>query len=447
MIFHEALKRLLEHIAPGAFHDSAERRDPPKCHPHTREAVIRDILKWAQNPSNLRLLMWIYGPAGAGKSAIMQTVAEHCAALGILAGSFFFFHGAEKRSVIDHLIPTLAYQLAKRVPYFEYYLISAIHDDPAIFSRSVESQMKVLILDPISAATAATAANWNSGQNLYVILIDGLDECKLEASQREIISLLHNSASPCLHFIIASRPELAIWNSFSIPHIQNKTETLALDDHYLPDDDIRLFLSDKFQEIKRSHILCHLLPHNWPGSNIMNTLVQNASGQFIYAATIIRYIESPRHNPTEHLATVLKSQLSPGKSDKPFALLDALYHQIFATVDNLAEVLEILKVKLSPMDCFDQWPLNYIETLLGYSSGHTQLILCDMHSLLKFSHVENQDNYTNTYIDFYHKSLEDFLFDLLRSEHLYIDKHKSSLFILTNFFKQFHGEPILNVNN
>ncbi len=90
IFLYEALKKLLEHIAPGAFHDSAERRDPPKCHPHTREAVNRDILEWAQNPYNLRLLMWIYGPAGAGKSAIMQTIAERCAELGILAGSFFF---------------------------------------------------------------------------------------------------------------------------------------------------------------------------------------------------------------------------------------------------------------------------------------------------------------------------------------------------------------------
>ena len=433
---HEALKRLLEHIAPGAFHDSAERRDPPKCHPHTREAVIRDILIWAQNPSNLRLLMWIYGPAGAGKSAIMQTIAEHCAALGILAGSFFFFHGAENRSVIDHLIPTLAYQLAKRVPYFEYYLVAAIHDDPAIFSRNIESQMKVLILDPISAATAV---NWNSGQNVYVILVDGLDECKLEASQHEIISLLHNSASPCLRFIIASRPELAIRNSFSIPHIQNQTQTLALDGHYLPDDDIRLFLLDKFQEIKRSHILHHLLPYNWPGSNVMDTLVQNASGQFIYAATIIRYIESPRHNPTEHLATVLKSQLSSGKPDKPFALLDSLYHQIFAAVDDLAAVLDILRVKLFSISTFPGWPSVCVETLLGYSHGHTQLLLCDMHSLLKLEHT-NDEKYLC--IRMCHKSLADFLFDPLRSRHLYIDLKESTQFIGINLFNRFSGEQV-----
>ena len=31
---------------PGAFHNSFERFDPPKCHPHTREAVRQKIFDW-----------------------------------------------------------------------------------------------------------------------------------------------------------------------------------------------------------------------------------------------------------------------------------------------------------------------------------------------------------------------------------------------------------------
>ncbi|KJA14778.1 hypothetical protein HYPSUDRAFT_208407 [Hypholoma sublateritium FD-334 SS-4] len=340
----EALRRLFEHIAPGAFHDSAERRDPPKCHPHTREAVIRDILAWARKPANLRLLMWIYGPAGAGKSAIMQTIAEYCAHLGILGGSFFFFRSAEKRNITDHLIPTLAYQLSRRVPHFEDHLVTAILGDWAVFSRNMESQMKTLILGPMAAAAAD---NSHSSQSFYVMLVDGLDECQLEASHREVIDLLSSSASPHLRFIIASRPELAIRQSFSIPYVQNQTQTLALDDNYLPDNDIWRFLQDKFLDIQRTHMLRHLLPQDWPGSNIMDTLVHNSSGQFIYAATIIRYIESPRHSPIEHLATVLRAQLSPEQPDTPFALLDALYHQIFGAVADLTAVLDIFRVMLS----------------------------------------------------------------------------------------------------
>ncbi len=298
--------------------------------------------------------------------------------------------------------------------------------------------MKVLILDPMAAASAA---DWSSiGWKFYIILVDGLDECEPQASQREIIDLLSNSASPNLRFVIASRPELVIRNSFSVPDIQNKTQTLALDDHYLPDNDIRKFLEDKFQGIRTHHILHDLLPQDWPGINGMNTLVHNSSGQFIYAATVIRYIESPWHSPIERLATIFKSQLTPGQTDKPFALLDFLYHQIFASVHNLEAVLNILWVRLSNLSDFD-WPLNYFEALLGYPPGHAQLLLCDMHSLLKLTTKEG-----DTHIELHHKSLEDFLFDPSRSEHLHIGRQILDQFVLTTFFKQFNSKQMTNIN-
>ncbi|KJA18123.1 hypothetical protein HYPSUDRAFT_968106 [Hypholoma sublateritium FD-334 SS-4] len=410
----EALKRLFEHIAPGAFHDSADRRDPPKCHPHTREAVQRDIMKWAQDPSNLRLLMWIYGPAGAGKSAIMQTFAELCDKLGILGGSFFFFRGTFKRDITDHLFTTLAYQLAKRVPRFGDHLAIAIHDDPAVFSRNLVSQMKALILDPMAAIAAEDPS---AVPGLYVILVDGLDECRLEASQREVINLLSNSTSPYLRFVISSRPELAIH------------------DDYHPDDDIRQFLEDRFREIKTSHVLRDSLPPNWPGSDIICKLVRNSSGQFIYAATAIRYIESARHSPMEHLGTILKARLSPDQSDTPFALLDSLYHQIFAAVDDLPAVLDILRVLLSNINRVSDHNPHYIETLLGYSPGQAQLILCDMHSLLSL-HIDNDNKHDNS-IFLHHKSLEDFLFDPLRSKDLYIQPNKLQQFYTINLLDHF----------
>ena len=35
------------------------------------------------------LFLWLYGPAGAGKSAIAQTIAELLEEAGLLAGAFF----------------------------------------------------------------------------------------------------------------------------------------------------------------------------------------------------------------------------------------------------------------------------------------------------------------------------------------------------------------------
>ncbi|KJA20442.1 hypothetical protein HYPSUDRAFT_1092317, partial [Hypholoma sublateritium FD-334 SS-4] len=184
-----ALKKLFDHIAPSAFHNSADRHDPPKCHPRTREAILRKILDWARDPHNLRLLMWIYGPAGAGKSAIMQTMAEILEELGILGGSFFFFRGAAQRNEKTHLIATLAYQLTQKVPSLVPYISTAMDNDPAIFTRTLETQMRTLVIDPMSAAARDDP---RSNVWCYVMLVDGLDECSPPESHKEIITLLNN---------------------------------------------------------------------------------------------------------------------------------------------------------------------------------------------------------------------------------------------------------------
>ena len=39
-------------VASGAIYDSAERHSPPKCHPHTREVVLKKIMEWIEDPHN-----------------------------------------------------------------------------------------------------------------------------------------------------------------------------------------------------------------------------------------------------------------------------------------------------------------------------------------------------------------------------------------------------------
>ncbi|KDR68564.1 hypothetical protein GALMADRAFT_27796, partial [Galerina marginata CBS 339.88] len=49
------------HIAIGAFHNSAERYDPPKCHPNTRVAVVQDIIDWIEDGQKTTFVKWLYG--------------------------------------------------------------------------------------------------------------------------------------------------------------------------------------------------------------------------------------------------------------------------------------------------------------------------------------------------------------------------------------------------
>ena len=65
------IDRLMEAVSPNAFYDSDNRPDPPKCHPKTRVAVINKIIDWATGMIDTNaFILWLYGPAGAGKTAI-----------------------------------------------------------------------------------------------------------------------------------------------------------------------------------------------------------------------------------------------------------------------------------------------------------------------------------------------------------------------------------------
>ena len=92
---HEGLHTLKQWVSLGAIHDSAERYPPANCHPDTRMAVRQIILDWIHNDNWDSSFFWLYGPAGAGKTAILQAIAEFlCSQSGFnenFGGSFFFF--------------------------------------------------------------------------------------------------------------------------------------------------------------------------------------------------------------------------------------------------------------------------------------------------------------------------------------------------------------------
>ena len=53
-----------------------ERYPSPNCHPDTRKAVRQIILDWIKNDTWPSSFFWLYGPAGAGKTAVFQAIAE-----------------------------------------------------------------------------------------------------------------------------------------------------------------------------------------------------------------------------------------------------------------------------------------------------------------------------------------------------------------------------------
>ena len=404
--------------ATAAFHNSDERFDPPKCHPNTRIAVLEKIMRWIKWGEDLdAFIMWVYGAAGAGKLAIAQTIAEMCEDEMILLASFFFSRNDPSRSTVKPLIATIAYQITLNLPQVRDAILQAIEHDPLIFSKSLAAQVKSLIIAPLRPLTEAGYFNEPSSRRL--VIIDGLDECSSPKVQQNILEVLANAQRQYglpLIFLFASRPEQHILLTFNTWSLPSATIRIALDESYLPDEDIELFLTDKFQEIKSTHRLRAYIPPQWPCPHILEQLVRKSSGQFIYASTVIRYVASIQHKPVDRLDIILG--IRPPQRDLPFVELDALYTHILSGVENIECVLEIFSVIFfCDHRSSREWNLRspMIEKFLGLHPGDVELYLGDLNSLICI-----EPGPWN--IRVLHASLTDFFVDPTRSKIFWINR-------------------------
>ena len=294
----------LERIVLGAFHNSAERYDPPKCHPHTREAILTRIMLWVDDPANEAQIMWMFGPAGAGKSAIAQSIAEMCFQQGeLIAASFFFSRNASGHDNETHFISTLFHQLSLAIPEIRDAVNKALEDDRLLLCRSLHVQAQSLITNPLNGLLVPSSENVFQISRPRLIIVDGLDECGQAKNQNyvlDILSTVTRELTYPLLFFISSRPEQAIRDSFSKESMCSITTRLPLDDTaYQPNADIERFLRSKLQDILVNHPAGADIPSGWPSRNDISRLVEKSSGQFIYASTVVKFVESTCHQPQE----------------------------------------------------------------------------------------------------------------------------------------------------
>ncbi|KDR78558.1 hypothetical protein GALMADRAFT_243978 [Galerina marginata CBS 339.88] len=411
------------HIAPGAFHNSRERLeyDPPKCHPQTRVAVIQAIIDWIEDGQKTSFVKWLNGAAGAGKSAIAQEIAELCHKSGRLAAAFFWSRSAAGRNDEERLIASLAYQLLAMIPQLRGPVETAVELDPYLFTRSLQTQMDSLILQPLKEVFEHNPPG--QAENPMVIILDGLDECGTPEAQQYILRLIADSVSKFpipLCFLMASRPEMAIRDSFNDHRLLAITDRLVLDEKYHPNDDIRLFLVESFESVTRTHELRLVLPPLWPSNDDIDSLVRKSSGQFIYAATVVKFVKSSRQRPNKQLDTIL--DVTATGSATPFAELDALYSTIFNLVlkEDLPNALEIISIVMFLGD-FKVLTARQIETILSYPHGELQRLLIDLHSVLHVPALKSNGEETDKEeLRILHASLRDFLLSSSRSKEFHI---------------------------
>jgi len=385
-----------------------------------------------------KLMLWLNGPAGSGKSAIGHSIAERCKAEGRLLATFFFGRSDSRRNQSKPLVATIAYQIyTNTIPAFRHKMITVIENNPLIFDQTLQVQIESLIIIPLR--TAIHSGYFENPNSRRVIIIDGLDECIARTEQQNILLTILYSITqlkcPFL-FFVASRPEPEIAFFFNSDTARNIHSRITLSNEYDASEDIRLYLRKEFKYIKESHPFKHLIPTTWPAPKAIDKLVAKSSGQFIYAATVIKYVKSLRHRPDHRLDIVLDIRPRASVSDMPFAELDALYTMVLSAVDDLPSVLHALNFFIHGASWIPSNPLNTatIEKFGFLDTGSIEVMFSDLAALIA---IENKS------IIFWHASFQDYLLDPMRSREFYVDPKFTFRHIIQKCFRIISSESAL----
>ena len=408
---YRAFKELKESISMSAYHDSNERSASSGCLIGTRIDQIKAIMEWIELGGGKKPFFLVLGPTGSGKTSLLNTIAENCKRKGYYAAGFFFSSTDSGRNTSERLINTIAYQIAVAIPQLRPYISRIIAADSTILSRSLDSKTISLLLEPLRLLRS-DFPNFFPGARSFVIVVDALDECGISEEQRRVIAALAEAVSD------ESFPLMCLLSSRFNPHIERGISTTLAghiqDQVVLGKDDsaeradIRTYLGASMCNIRNDHVFGERIPREWPSESDLETIVQKSHGQFIYASTVIRYIQLPNHAPHERLRYILGIPTS--KSGRgAFTELDALYRVMMSSIDNIETAIKILGIELVGLS--SQFRVPAVGTMRVkfeeyFRSLNADIVLAPLASVLKCEGGK---------IQLYHTSFAEFLLDSSRS--------------------------------
>ncbi|KAF9441107.1 hypothetical protein P691DRAFT_814806 [Macrolepiota fuliginosa MF-IS2] len=406
-------------VLDGARLDSAARYPPPRCHPATRRTLRQRIIHWLDTTTVRDTnLLWLYGPAGVGKSAIAQTVAEDCRKEGWL-GAAFFFSRSRGSDDPNRVIPSLVAQLFVTFPAYKALVSPLIIADPAILEYALEVQFQKLIVEPLLHLKDRRLRS-----EPLLLLLDGLDECQGDAYQQEFIRLISKfSALPNVStfpfiWIVTSRSEWHICTEFS--KFQCWGEELVID---TPEarEDVSILLRDGFTKIRNKYWNAFSEKMSWPAEEQLLVAHSNASGFIPIASAILQFIDTDEiPNPLARLTTSLSFLENPSLSttSKPLDSLFVLYRKILQSIH--PDILSITKKILFFLVLVDpNIPAQILANILLIDQATFYASLHRLHSVLIIPLPEHADKFP---IRFYHSSFSIFL------RYFYMDKTKTLVY-------------------
>jgi hypothetical protein len=285
--------------------------------------IRRKLQGWLNGDGIEDAMMRVFGSAGTRKSAVAQTFTEDCAKVKRHGASYFF--SRQGRDEANTVVATLANQLCVNCSKYKEVLAGRLANDLVLFEKALPIQFQEAIVEPFMKVQD------DGPLKSLAVVLDGLDGCKEERSQRDLIKMIakvvrDNKNLPLLWFV-CSRLESHLKHEYTgISHCGK--EELVLDTEAR--DDAERYLRDELARIKRDDFVLVDLPE-WPMEAELMTILQVVSGLFVYASPVVRYIgDSGGSGHTRRLQALLSFLNRTRKTitTNPLEAFDLPYLQI-----------------------------------------------------------------------------------------------------------------------
>ncbi|KAH7921005.1 WD40 repeat-like protein [Leucogyrophana mollusca] len=400
----EALQRA---SAMSAAFDSEARYPAPTCFPGTRVQLLNQIYEWADR-EDAQPICWLNGLAGTGKSAIAQYVAERFAEQRRLAASFFFSRRQLERSTTRRFFPTIASQLMISNPSLKPAILKVLEDDFTTPTKVMREQMQKLLLIPLNSIKELVCSP-------IIIVIDSLDECDNDQLVADLISLLVLLLRNCLlplRILCTSRVEPHIRAKFREVDVLPMTYTLEIG-AFDAEEDITSYLKLSFDGIleqRRPSMVGIARP--WPTENELGRILKKASGLFIFASTVTKFVGDKHYDPCARLQAILGDDADVNKDSTAYADLDSLYRdalRIFPDADAVRLVIGVIRHISDPLST------QGLNQLLSGLQVNADGVISTLSSVLLVPEDTKQP------VRIYHTSFRDFLANPQRSRNYFVD--------------------------
>jgi WD40 repeat protein len=319
-LMHALPAVLLDSLKPtlSARYDSASA--PSGCLEHTREDVLGKLHDWINQYSPRLSIFWLAGMAGTGKTTIAKTFCDQLAQSRKLSASFFASRQAADRRDPSNIVRTLAYDLAYALPSVRSPILEFLRSTPAVTDVALQKLVNELLAHPLVSARLSAAS-----KSCIVCVIEALDECE------NVGNVPGGMLVPLMAAALREQPVKLLITSRLEPSIQSMLNSLAPDsfrlhnvDEHVVARDVQHYLEAGFSEIVRTHNLSN---DDWPPEHDIATLTARTKHLFIYAATVLRYVDNSHYHPPSRLAELLGQ--NDVVTDNPYAMVDMIYQQVF----------------------------------------------------------------------------------------------------------------------